>query len=162
MIHFYTSTTSAGNSYIRNLFRSPSPTPGPALTMAELGEGQTPHTTRTRPEALLFINTVHPEEATNRHNLSQIRSHAAKEIRSRARKARKARLMSSVSLCQMSSDKHDHSASVFTSWPRANQHLVPSRSPVKSFTKRELFLFDHCKLIHPRRKPLSPRRYSWH
>lgn len=43
-----------------------------------------------RPAALHFINTTHPRDATTSSSLSQIRSHAAKEIRLRARKLRKA------------------------------------------------------------------------
>ncbi|KAM6478031.1 hypothetical protein HDV62DRAFT_371793 [Trichoderma sp. SZMC 28011] len=43
-----------------------------------------------RPAALHFINTTHPGDATTSSSLSQIRSHAAKEIRLRARRLRKA------------------------------------------------------------------------
>ncbi|KAL6835705.1 hypothetical protein J3E69DRAFT_319363 [Trichoderma sp. SZMC 28015] len=43
-----------------------------------------------RPAALHFINTTHPGDATTLSSLSQIRSHAAKEIRLRARRLRKA------------------------------------------------------------------------
>ncbi|QYS92781.1 hypothetical protein H0G86_000178 [Trichoderma simmonsii] len=42
-----------------------------------------------RPAALHFINTTHPGDATTSSSLSQIRSHAAKEIRLRARRLRK-------------------------------------------------------------------------
>ncbi|KAK4078926.1 transcriptional regulator family: Fungal Specific TF [Trichoderma harzianum] len=45
-----------------------------------------------RPAALHFINTTHPGDATTSSSLSQIRSHAAKEIRLRARRLRKAAL----------------------------------------------------------------------
>ncbi|RDW73473.1 hypothetical protein BP6252_07380 [Coleophoma cylindrospora] len=44
------------------------------------------------PVALLFINTTHPSDATTRGSLSQIRSHVAKEIRSRVRRSRRAML----------------------------------------------------------------------
>lgn len=43
-----------------------------------------------QPGALLFINTAHPSDATTRSSISQIRSHAAKEIRSRVRNSRQA------------------------------------------------------------------------
>ncbi|KAK4064135.1 transcriptional regulator family: Fungal Specific TF [Trichoderma aggressivum f. europaeum] len=43
-----------------------------------------------RPAALHFINTTHPGDATTSSSLSQIRSHAQKEIRLRARRLRKA------------------------------------------------------------------------
>jgi hypothetical protein len=46
-----------------------------------------------RPVALLFINTTHPSDATTRSSLSKIRSHAAKEIRSRVLKSRKTVLL---------------------------------------------------------------------
>ncbi|KAL6796249.1 hypothetical protein GGI42DRAFT_331242 [Trichoderma sp. SZMC 28013] len=42
-----------------------------------------------RPAALHFINTTHPGDATTSSSLSQIRSHAQKEIRLRARRLRK-------------------------------------------------------------------------
>ncbi|KAL6819979.1 hypothetical protein V8C40DRAFT_252055 [Trichoderma camerunense] len=42
-----------------------------------------------RPAALHFINTTHPGDATTSSSLSQIRSHAAKEIRLRARRLHK-------------------------------------------------------------------------
>jgi hypothetical protein len=40
-----------------------------------------------RPIGFHFINTVHPSDATSRSSLSRIRSHAAKDIRARARKS---------------------------------------------------------------------------
>lgn len=42
------------------------------------------------PTSLFFVNTVHPRDATSSRSLSQIRSHVAKDIRARSRRARKA------------------------------------------------------------------------
>ncbi|KAF7557937.1 hypothetical protein G7Z17_g328 [Cylindrodendrum hubeiense] len=42
---------------------------------------------KNKPIGFHFINTAHPSDATSHSNLSQIRSHAAKDIRARARRS---------------------------------------------------------------------------
>lgn len=44
----------------------------------------------SRPNGLFFVNTAHPRDATSSRSLSQIRSHVAKDIRARSRRAKKA------------------------------------------------------------------------
>lgn len=46
-----------------------------------------------QPIGFCFINTAHPSEATSFSTLSQIRSHAAKDIRARARRSQPATLV---------------------------------------------------------------------
>lgn len=48
---------------------------------------------KNQPIGFCFINTAHPSEATSFSTLSQIRSHAAKDIRARARRSQPATLV---------------------------------------------------------------------
>lgn len=130
-----------------------------------------------RPAALHFINTTHPGDATTSSSLSQIRSHAAKEIRLRARRLRKAAppqgkngenkrvgqrqrnthrkpddtAVSSTKITSSNGQEDvEEPTSIVASMPLSFPQQVTSLSPVTpcgSFSEKEGFLFLHCTCI---------------
>lgn len=63
-----------------------------------------------QPVGFCFINTAHPSEGTSFSTLSQIRSHAAKDIRARARRSQRATVTDEGSKKRVRRGKHVASA----------------------------------------------------
>jgi hypothetical protein len=126
-----------------------------------------------QPVALLFINTTHPSDATTRGSLSKIRSHAAREVRSRVLKSRKTVFLpgnirktrsveqpqqnasdtskqSHPRTCISLASSNDHDYREPLPGPHQNKGLsrvAQSWGSARPFSDTENVLLDHCESI---------------
>ena len=85
-----------------------------------------------------FVNVAHPRDATDPNSLRRVRSHVAKGVRARGRRARQA-----VDASMIAEEK---SVS-----PRVSCLLSPVADPLwnpaRTLSPQDLFLLDHCTLF---------------